>query len=622
MSFAEPLALLFAGAYGVLVLFYLWERWRRQVVVPSLLLWQAVREDTIRARRFRPDLLFILQCLLLTALILGLARPYLTGDNDTTARARHIFVVDTSASMQAREARGARFDEARGIALGVLQELGPNDEVMLITAGHTPEVVVNFTADHDAVVQALEEITPSDTSGDLGVALAYADAARQRSDLPANIALFTDVPRTQLPPAHRDQVTVYQVGESDSNIGIQALQIFQGRFQDYRRARAQVLLQNYSHREGHGFVTVQLGNQPVVRTGFTIPAREAKGIVVNDFPGAGVVTAQLESADALAADNVAFGWIRPVAPVRVLVVSATTPLVKELRDLAAATPGLQLTSVTPSGLTSLHLEQTDIAIFHRFVPQPLPAVNALYIHPDADNALFPVVGDATAVEVLDWNATHPALASIRPLASLPLQTTRIVTPPAWSETLLWSRNDTREFPLALAGEHNGRRTACITFDLEAERLLSADSINFFLFFMNLIAWLAPEQEEAVVVNTGDVRALGPFPHRPVMVHDPHGKRYALEGEPPTLVPLFAGEYRLSSNGTRRTVLANFFDPIESDIGRASKEPPRAFSSAATRPPIAPPPAADTSSRRARNWLYAAAIAVLMLEWGVARRSAS
>src|SRR5437667_9530190 len=104
MGFAEPFALAFAALYGVLVLFYLWERWRRRVPVPALLLWAAVREDTLRARRFRPDLLFVLQLLLLTCLIFGLARPYLSA-HGAQRSGRHLFVLDTTASLQARAGR-------------------------------------------------------------------------------------------------------------------------------------------------------------------------------------------------------------------------------------------------------------------------------------------------------------------------------------------------------------------------------------------------------------------------------------------------------------------------------------------------------------------------------------
>jgi hypothetical protein len=201
-----------------------------------------------------------------------------------------------------------------------------------------------------------------------------------------------------------------------------------------------------------------------------------------------------------------------------------------------------------------------------------------------------------------------------------LQRVRIISPPAWSETLLWSRTMEREFPLAFAGEHDGRRIACITFDLEAERLLSTDNVNFFLFFMNLLGWLTPEQVDAAVVRTGDVYAFGPLPAQPVRVRDPHGALQTLLARQTTIEPLFAGEYRISSDGTGRTVLANFVDPLESDIGRASKEPPVAPS--AVQHPTTEP--ADAARRVPHNdyngWLYAAALALFIIEWVVARRT--
>jgi hypothetical protein len=618
IQFVEPLALLFSGLYGVLVLFYLWERWRRRVPVPSLLLWEAVREDTIRARRFRPDLLFLLQLLLLTSLIIGLARPYWRNHQGEQVSGRHIFVLDTSASMQARERATSRFDDARNQALQQLRGLSADDEVMLITAARTPEVVVGFTRDHAAVATALRQSVPADTGGDLGVALAFVDSARQRSDVPTSVDVFTDISRSQLPPPLRDTVRVFQVGESDDNLAIEGLQIYQGRFQDYRGARAYVRVENFSHREAHGFLTVRLEDQVVNRSGFTIPARDSRGFLVHDFPGPGRVVAQLEVNDALAVDNVAYGWIRPLTRARLLLVSAPSPLVDDLRDLAAATPAIELEVVRPEDFRPEQAQHATLTIFHRLVPAVPPPTNALYIYPPADNPLFPASGDATNVEVLDWNTHHAALRSLRPLASLPLQRARIVSAPAWSETLLWSRTSEREFPLAFAGEHDGRRVACLTFDLEAERLLSTDNINFFLFFMNLLGWLTPEQMDATVIHTGEVYAFGRFAAQPVRVHDPHGQIETLPATQTTIEPQFAGEYRIRSDGTSRTLLANFIDPAESDIGRASREPP-----------IAPTSVLQAAAQRGgavrhvpqngySSWLYAAALTLFVVEWAVAR----
>jgi hypothetical protein len=620
MSFAEPFAFLFAGLYGVLVVLYLWERWRRRVEVPSLLLWEVVREDTIRARRFRPDLLFILQLLLLSCLIFGLARPYLSGGPGTSTATRHIFILDTSASMQAREARQSRFEQARAQALDLLRGLRPGDEVMLIATAPAPEVLVNFTRDHAAVATALQHLAPTDTGCDLALALAFAESARQRSDAAAEVDVFTDTPSRQLPQAARDHARVFQVGETDENIGIEGLQIFQGPFEDFHRARAYVLVENFAHRESHGFLTVRLGGEVVDRNGFTLPPRQSKGFLVHGFPGPGRVVAQLESTDALAADNAAFGWIRPVQPLRVLLVSPGSPLIGDLRELAAATPGMQLTVLGPKQFSAERAGRADVVIFNRFVPASPPPANALYIYPPKDNPLFPVVADAENVEVLDWNAHHPVLQSLRPLAALPLQRARILAPPPWSDVLLWSRNLQHEFPLAFAGEHEGHRIACLAFNFESERLLSSDAMNLFLFFMNLLDWLAPKGDAVTTVNTGEVAAVVGMPDGPLRLQEPSGRIEVLPPGQRTIQPRFAGAYQISADGTRRALLANFFDPVESDIGRSGKEPP---APPRVLPAIARnPQAAQTHGRQEYGtWLYYAAAALLLLEWAAARRRA-
>jgi hypothetical protein len=301
----------------------------------------------------------------------------------------------------------------------------------------------------------------------------------------------------------------------------------------------------------------------------------------------------------------------------VLAVSSASPLVDDLRELAAATPGLEVAVVAPEELNAAQLAHADIAIFHRVVPNPAPAVNALYIYPPGENGLFPASGDAQNIEVLDWNDRHPVLQSLQPLAALPLQRARMMAAPPWSQVLLWSRTIDREFPLAFAGERDGHRVACIAFDLEAERLLSSDNLNFFLFFMNLLDWLTPQGDPVHVVRTGEVQALDALPPGPLDARDPRGITSTLPATQRTLQPLFAGEYRIGVDGTSRRLLANFFDPTESDIGRASREAP-IFHEAARL--VRDTPEAPHNEYGA--WLYYAAAALLLLEWIVARRIAT
>ena len=260
MSFAEPLAFLFAGLYGVLVVLYLWERWRRRVEVPSLLLWEVVREDTIRARRFRPDLLFILQLLLLSCLIVGLARPYLSGGPGTRTSTRHIFVLDTSASMQAREARQSRFEQARAQALDLLARpaarRGGDAHHHGARAGSAGQFHPRPRRRGHGTAAASRRPTPAAISRSRSPSpRARGSAATRRRRWTCSPTFHADSCRSR--PAITPEC--FRSVRPTTTSASRRCRSFRGRFQDFRRARAYVLVENFAHREGHGFLTVRLG---------------------------------------------------------------------------------------------------------------------------------------------------------------------------------------------------------------------------------------------------------------------------------------------------------------------------------------------------------------------------
>ncbi len=614
MAFADPIAFVFAALLAALVLLYLWERQRPRVVLPSLLLWEQVRDDRIRAARWRPDLLFFLQALALSLLIVGLARPYWRAADALRSGRRHIVVLDTTASMQAREAQATRFEIARQEAAEFVDGLPAEDEVMLVAAGHSVSVLVELTRDRAAIRTALTEATTVDTGGDLSVALAFADNARQRSDLPTDILVFTDTARSQLPAARRDQVTVFQTGTSDENVAIESLQIQQGHFQGYQAAQAQIQVRNFSAQERHGLVTVQVEDQIVERNGFSLGPLETKRLLIGGFPRAGKVTARLEPADALELDNVAYGWLRELRALRLLVVSKPSALTADLRKLAPAAR-LDLTVVDPSAFTPEASRSADVVIFHRVAPEAPTAINALYIYPPAQGSLFASTGEATDLEVINWDAGHAALSSIEPLASRPLSQARIVTAPAASTILLSTRTHDLEFPLAFTFERGAQRHACLTFDLEAEHILRSDSTSWLLLLLNLIDWLAPQSDDVMIARTGEATSLSALA-APLRALDPRRQELAINATAPIIEPLLAGAYELSAGDKKLALLANFADPQESNIGRPAIEPPV----------VASPQEAQAETSRALPvpggfgaWLWLAAAGVLVIEWIAAAR---
>ncbi len=614
MGFFNPSAWIFAGLIAVLIALYLWERHRRHVDVPSLLLWETIPEAIVRTSRFRPDWLFFLQLLLLAALITGLAGPYLRSGRRSKEPARRIFVLDTSASMQAREGRQTRFEQARSELRRRIEALSPEDEAMLISVAKHPRAVCPFTQDRSALLRKLQDLAPVDTGTNMDLAIAMAMRAGTRADRRSDIEVFTDLSVDQIEPASRDRVGLFHFGESDDNLGIESLQVYQGRFQDYREARARVVVRNFSHREAHGFLTFRLDDRVLDRRGFTLQPRASSSFPIRNFPDSGILGADLEVHDALDADNRAYGWIRPLYPVRLLVVSDPSPLQADLTRIARGTANLQLTFTTPAQYASEPPPDADIILFHQFVPTTPPKAATLYLFPVADSGWLAASGEAKDLQILDWDDHHPVLESLRPELPFPIRRTRLLHTPAWADALLTSRSGGREVPLAFAGEDAGWRTAVIAFDVATDRLLSSDRLDLLLFFLNLLDWMAPRDDSVVVLRTGSVHAFPDLPDRPRRIFAPDGSETTVAaGKPLLMEPLHVGEYRIAADGTGKRVLANLFDPGESDIGRS------AHASVPKRRRQNPAEPRSANGRPVGLWLYGLVAALLLVEWFASSR---
>lgn len=614
MGFSNPAAWLLSPLFAVLVALYLWEQQRRQVDVPSLLLWEAVPDAVVRTSRFRPDLLFYLQLLVLTLLILGFARPYRSISNGANAGERHIFVLDTSASMQAREEGGSRFDQARDALLQRISNMSGQDEAMLISAASYPRVVVPLSRDRANLERHLRSLRPVDTGTQLEPALALARRAAARGDRPTRIELFTDVSASRLEPAWKSDVTVFQVGRSDDNLAIEGLEIFQGRLQDPSEASARVTLHNFSHRNEHGFLSIRLNGEVLSRRGFSLSAGELQSFSMNDFPHSGVVHATLEVNDALTVDNDAYGWVRPLRQIDLVVVSDTLSLRADLERIERSVSNLRVHFLSPSEYRAHSSTAADVILFDGYVPAEIPPCASLYVFPNRSGPWFSVKGSEHSLPVLNWQEGHPALGTLRPQLAFPLSNVRIVQLPKWADVLVSSSWRGRAIPLVFVGEHGGRRLAGISFDLAAEHMLRADNVNLVLLFAGLLEWLLPSDSHVVLQRTGEIHTFQSKLHRPARIIDPLGRAEEFRpGDPLRIELLHAGEYRVETDENRNRLYANFIDPVESDIGREAEGTSVSVQPVTVRSRV-------TSGKKSFDaWFYALAALFLIVEWMVAVR---
>lgn len=570
MGLLAPYGLAALAFLGVLVFLHLRRRQQRELEVSSLLLWQAVRDEPRRGR-FRPSLLFALQVALLGALGLAVARPYWEERAAAVTNARTVLVFDVSASMQASEGGERRFDQARRKAGEVLASLDRNVEVMMIAVAAHPRVVVSFTRDRSALARALEALEPNDgpTRLSLGVELARSTASGGGS---LEIDVFTDLPSEAIgfSPSAGERLRYFRFGRSDDNVALAAVRVYQNPFQDPHEARGYVLVKNYAHEPKDLTLHVTLASRPVLDDTLHLGGRESRVVAIPKLGDSGRLEAWLDVSDALAVDNRALAFVRPARRIRVLAVTDNAAVRSDLAALARAVPTLDVRTVAPQEFRNDDSAGADVAIFHAFVPADPPAVNALYSYPPPGNDfLRSATRDVVGAQILDWNDADPILHDLRYVEALPLDRARLLELPAWAHTLIASRAEGREFPLAFAGETAGRRVVCFGFDLGGQSLVKSENLSLLLLMLNALRWLTPPDPNAPVqVDVGDSYREALSAPLPLTVVTPDGRTENRPAKQQVSLEISrAGEYRLAAGSEQRTVYANLFDADESDVGR-------------------------------------------------------
>ncbi|TMA38799.1 MAG: VWA domain-containing protein [Deltaproteobacteria bacterium] len=593
----DPAGALGLAAVAVLVALHLYDRRRRVIPVATLFLWKRIPASPLDRRRFRPDLLFLAQLLLLLALVGGSLRPYVQRAAARAPAGHLVLVLDVSASMQVREAGETRFDTARGRARALVEALAAGDDAMLVTAADRTHVVLGWTADHDRVRERLDALAPLDTPTRLGPALELA-LGEARATPGTRVAVFTDLPRdaTGIPADGLAAVDWVQIGRTDDNLAIAGVVVDQPPFGPLADVAVTVLVKNYGHTSRSAVLEASVEGEPWMRRPLVLGARASEPVLLTGPRRSGVVALRLVADDALPVDNRALAWIAPADPLDLLVVTDSREVGAAFEQIGRAIEGGRVEVVNRARYEEEPLAGRRAAVFDGFAPPS--AMNALYVAPPSDSRICPGGGIADRAAVVDWEVDHPAVGGLQGLQGLGLARVRRLATPAWGASVVLAAARDGDFPLLVLGEVGGRRVACLGATL-GPSLASSDGLPLLLLTLGTLRWLSGYDEARVLTVETGVPTAADFP----AVVPAVGLRVA--GDPPVVVAERAGLHRLGD----AIVLANLFDDRESDVGR---EGDRTWP-ASTRPPVP----SDTAGRHEVDWwLYLAAAALLGLEWVV------
>ncbi|MBI4344182.1 MAG: BatA domain-containing protein [Euryarchaeota archaeon] len=319
MEFANPLAAFALATFIPLIILYFIKPKPRELKIPSLvLIFQLERkEDVFRSvlRRFVRDPLLLIQLITIALLTLAMLNPFFPALAEVEAE-DVVLVIDASGSMQATDVGQSRFEEAVGLARGVV---GGKDRVSIILAENVPIVVLR-DGDGEKARNLLATLRPRATPTNLG------DAILLGKDLLAGkenkrIIVYSDFARgygpepalaSKLAGAEGVEVDFIQVGREGGNVGIV----------DIKRTREGYSVAVRSYAQGEEEVTLQLSSKDKVLSSETRSVRPSSREVflLQNLPG-GLLTIDLRHDDPLPLDNRAYLAVPEPKEERVLLIS-------------------------------------------------------------------------------------------------------------------------------------------------------------------------------------------------------------------------------------------------------------------------------------------------------------
>jgi hypothetical protein len=615
MNLANPYALLWLALAAPLVVFYLLKVRPRRVAVSTLLFWQRVFQESQAVtlwRRLRQLLSLLIQLALLMLLVGVLAEPVL--DWQVREARRLVLVIDNSASMNATDVAPNRLARAREKARELVAGLRYHDEMAVVAAGTQPQVLCGLTG-HPGSLRAAIDAVPA-TDGPTRVADAVALARRLLAGHANGKALvvtdgcFAEAPQLAAAP----DVETVAVGERTGNVGITRFQVRRSLL-DPTGYEVLAEVTNHADEPASCRLELELAGNLIDVVPLDLKANERWQHVFEktDTQG-GQLVARLDRPDALAADNEARALLPGRTPQKVLLVTGPNLYLEkvfEANPLVELTVTAALPTAVPPG---------TVTVFHRKVPERLPAGPVLVIDPAGPCDLFGL-GDPLRNPLLArQDRDSPLLANTR-LDAVVLPEARKVVPRGEVRALVATEAGD---PIYFAVDRPGGKVLVLAANLEKSDLPLRTA--FPILMINALAWFAGERTElqealpagavTAVELPGPTEAPGSW-----WLRDPAGRLRRLaarEGRVPVgpldrcgvwgVVAGPADGEPASGTVPYREIACNLASGAESDL-----RPPDGFTSTAG------PATAGLLSRPLWLYLLLAAWLLAGLEWALYQR---
>ncbi len=486
----------FGGVSAGVVALYLWDRSRRRVVVPTLRFWTAAEKgsEVKHRRRIQQPWSLLLQLLSIALLLLALAQLRF-GSAGPVPR-DHVLILDTSAWMGARNAKGLLMDQASAAARAYVAAMPAGDRVMLVRADALATPATAFERNRAVLEDAIARSRPGATALNLAQAFEFAKQAQKLQGGRAGEIVYIggsritdnpeDLARVKVPA-----LRVVQLPPPAQNCGLKKIGL--------RRSASDpdvweilVGVHNYGQQPRTASVALAFGGSPAGRATISVaPGADQNATFNYRARSGGWLEARVLPADDFTANQRAVLEVPPRRALRVAVYSEEPEL---LKPVLSANSEVDAVFRRPSEYQPR--SGADIVILDRFTPPAPPQGDAIWIQPHEGGAPVGVRSTVENVPLVRWRSDHPLAAGLR-VKDIHLETAEVLDPLPGDVSIA----EVEAGPVIVA---RSARTKTVVLGFHPVRSAMRYELATPLLFANILRWMAPDMFRRWELAAGSV----------------------------------------------------------------------------------------------------------------------
>jgi len=467
LKFLNPFFLPLLSSEILIIILYLIKPKRLRLKVPSLLLWERVLKEEPIGRWFKKlpkNLILLLQILTVMFIILFLSKPVLSFEG--IAGRPVIFVLDSSASMTAKDISPSRFERAKTEIINLSKKI--HNKASLIIAKDKPQLLIS-SGKNTEIEKVLKDEKPFLGEGNLNYAISYVENLFPKES--CDIHIFTDgTEKLDIPKNSQNNYFIHIIGKGGKNLAILDGRVFQK-----NEEVSQIFLKigNFSNNSEEIPITVKNEGKNLFRTKIHLQQKEIKTLTFETPILKGKIEASIDMKDDLPEDNIAYFYVPDFSP-KILIITMGNPF---LEKAVRAIPGAKVE--IRRDIVKIDFKNYDFFIFDGLIPYLKIPGKFLFIgaYPGMDPNKIEKVGK---VKILSWE-DHPILRFVQ------LYGTQIDNAYVFKDEKLKTIIYSTKGPVGYYLKEENMEGVILSFDLLSTSWIYHDS--FPLFIYNLIKYM-------------------------------------------------------------------------------------------------------------------------------------